>query len=77
MADKWFTTQIRVRQATHEYLIAQAAEAGISIGQAAGVILEHAAREGWAIGRVIVTRQPSAIVTRADDGQPQDQAPVP
>jgi hypothetical protein len=72
MAGKWFTTQIRVRQATHEYLIAQARANGISIGQAAGVILEYAARQGWEIGPVTVTRQPSAIVTRLDAGQQQD-----
>lgn len=60
----WFTTQLRVRQETHDYLAVQARSSGISITQAAGVILEYACREGWEIGPVTVTRQPSAIVTR-------------
>jgi hypothetical protein len=77
MADTgWFTTQLRVRTETHDYLVAQAKQAGISITQAAGVILEQARKEGWVIGPVIVTRQPSSIVTRQDDVQQQDQAPV-
>ena len=70
MADKprWFTTQLRVRAATHGYLAAQAKQAGISITQAAGVILDHACKEGWEIGPVVVTRQPP-VVTRLEDGQ--------
>jgi hypothetical protein len=71
MADKWFTTQFRVRQATHEYLKAQARANRISVTQAAGVILDHAARQGWEIGPVTVTRQPSAVVTREEAGAPQ------
>ena len=73
MADtpRWVTAQFRIRGETHDYLAGQAREAGISITQAAGVILDYAAREGWEIGRVIVTRQP-AIVTRLDDGQQHD-----
>lgn len=64
----WFTTQLRVRRETHDYLVAQAKAAGISITQAAGVILESACREGWEIGPVTVTRQPSSIVTRQQPG---------
>lgn len=60
----WFTTQLRVRRETHDYLAAQASRSGISITQAAGVILGHACREGWEIGPVTVTRQPSAVVAR-------------
>lgn len=72
MTDKpgWFTTQLRVRTATHDYLAGQAEQAGISITQAAGVILDCACRQGWEIGPVEVTRQPSSIVTRLDTGPP-------
>lgn len=66
---RWFTTQLRVRTETHEYLAAQARESGISITQAAGVILDFACKEGWQIGPVVVTRQPSSIVTRPDPGE--------
>jgi hypothetical protein len=66
----WFTTQLRVRKDTHDYLTAQARESGISITQAAGVILDYACRQGWQIGPVTVTRQPSAVVTRPDPGEP-------
>jgi hypothetical protein len=66
---RWFTTQLRVRGETHDYLAAQAKQAGISITQAAGVILEYACRQGWEIGPVMVTRQPSSVVTRVDDEQ--------
>ena len=68
MADKtgWFTTQLRVRQVTHDYLVTQAREAGISITQAAGVILDAACKQGWQIGPVVVTRQPP-VVTRDPD----------
>lgn len=71
----WVTAQLRVRTETHDYLTAQAKQAGISITQAAGVILEHACKEGWEIGPVVVRRQPSAVVTRQDDVQQQDQTP--
>jgi hypothetical protein len=68
---RWVTTQLRVRGETHEYLAAQAKQAGISITQAAKVILDYACRQGWEIGPVTVTRQPSTIVTRAGDGPDQ------
>jgi len=48
----WFTTQLRVRGETHEYLAAQAKQAGLSITQAAGVILDYACRQGWEVGPV-------------------------
>jgi hypothetical protein len=73
MAETWFTAQFRCREATHTYLKAQAREAGISVTQAAGIILDEACREGWEIGPVIVTRQPSRVVTRLAEGPP----PVP
>jgi hypothetical protein len=66
----WFTTQLRVRQETHDYLITQARQSGISITQAAGVILDYACRQGWEIGPVVVTRQPSAVVTRPGPEEP-------
>jgi hypothetical protein len=63
---------MRVRTSTHAYLAAEAAKSGISITQAAGVILEHACREGWTIGPVVVTRPP-AVVTRL--GDERDEGP--
>lgn len=63
----WFTTQLRVRRETHDYLAAQARESGISITQAAGVILDAACRQGWQIGPVVVTRQPPAVTRKADE----------
>jgi hypothetical protein len=68
----WFTTQLRVRQETHDYLVAQARRSGISITQAAGAILEHACRQGWEIGPVVVVHQPSAEMT----GTPRPVTPV-
>lgn len=67
MADSpgWVTTQFRVREGTHAYLAAQAEKAGISITQAAGLILEYARREGFDIGPVTITRQPAVIAERA------------
>jgi hypothetical protein len=58
MADKdgWFTTQIRVRADTHEYLVRQAKAAGISIGQTAGALLNYACRQGLTVGPMIVER---------------------
>jgi hypothetical protein len=73
MAETWFTAQFRCRETTHTYLKDQARAAGISVTQAAGVILDAACREGWQIGPVIVTRQPSRVVTRLNE--PQEQAP--
>jgi hypothetical protein len=70
----WFTTQLRVRQATHDYLADQAQKSGISITQAAGVILEYACEQHWQIGRVAVVRQVPAVVTRLEESQ-QDQSP--
>ena len=66
---RWFTTQLRVRDETHDYLKAQAAASGISVTQAAGVILDAACRQGWVIGPVVVTRQPP-VVEREADGRP-------
>jgi hypothetical protein len=54
----WFTTQFRVRRATHAYLAAQAANAGISITQAAGAILDAACRQGVTVGPAVVIPQP-------------------
>jgi hypothetical protein len=72
MPDKpgWFTTQLRVRRDTHDYLVAQARDSGISITQAAGVILDAACRQGWQIGPVVVTRQPPAVTRQADEEAP-------
>jgi len=77
MADTpgWFTTQLRVRTETHDYLITQAKQAGISITQAAGVILDDACRQDWEIGPVTVIRQPSSVVTRLDTGQSDSTRP--
>jgi hypothetical protein len=54
--DGWFTTQIRVRADTHEYLAEQARAAGISIGQTAGALLDYARRQGLTVGPLIVER---------------------
>jgi hypothetical protein len=69
MADKprWFTTQFRANQETHEYLKEQARRSGISVTQAAGVILDEARRQGWQIGPVIVTRHPAEVVREQQD----------
>jgi hypothetical protein len=68
MADKprWFTTQFRVREDTHEWLKAEAASAGISVTQAAGALIDYACKHGWQIGPVEIVRQPSAIVTKKE-----------
>jgi hypothetical protein len=68
MADKsgWVTSQFRIRRSTHEWLKAQADKAGISQTAAAGVLLDYAASHGWALGRVEIVRQPSAVVTMTE-----------
>lgn len=58
MTDKtrWFTTQIRVRADTHAYLKEQAKTAGISVGQAAGALLDYARRQELTVGPLVVER---------------------
>jgi hypothetical protein len=53
---RWHTTQIRVRDDTHEYLKAQAKTAGISVTQVAGALLDHACKEGLTVGTLTVER---------------------
>jgi hypothetical protein len=66
MTDKtrWFTTQLRVRGETHEWLAAQARESGVSITQAAGAMLDWCCKQGLSLGPVVVTRQPSSVVEK-------------
>lgn len=64
-APGWFTTQLRVRTETHDYLAREAAKSGISITQAAGVLLEHCRRENLEIGPVIVTTHPAQVIQQA------------
>lgn len=76
MADKWFTTQIRIREPVHEYLATEAKASGISITQAAGAILAAACSEGWTVGPVIVTRHPPDVARVADDSPTAGPAPA-
>lgn len=67
---KWFTTQMRIRDTTHEYLKAQAKRSGISITLAAQAILDHAATEGWEVGKVRVVKSPSIAVREQEQAGP-------
>jgi hypothetical protein len=67
MTDKygWVTVQMRVRSDTHDYLTREAQESGISITQAAGVLLEHCRRENLKLGPVTVVRHPAEVIPPA------------
>lgn len=58
MKEHWNTTQVRVRDGTHDYLTQQAANAGVSITQVVGVLLDYCARSGLQILQAVAPAPP-------------------
>jgi hypothetical protein len=66
MTDKtrWVTTQFRARGETHDWLKAQAAEAGVSVTVAAGALLDWCCKQGMTLGPLVITKQPGTVAEK-------------